>query len=490
MTDGLPLTDGRPVTGGPAGRGFAEALAHFHAQSYDKDVTQVETLFFGPEVSNGLALPVAGQERPSSSARSALTALRGLDADGPALRGSWSPAHRLLAACVEAVRVRRVSAADRYPVHRAYPSPRGLFGADLFLLPASGTKWCLRVDPLSHALQPLTEAGVPADLESVLAGARMVVAVDHRRYPPEYGRLRPSLALLEGGHLLATLGLTLTRAGLAPHTHVGPGHPACSEASAVLPRGLEPGAVLTLDPSPATDSVTLPPEATARAAHAAARSGRTLRRWLDERTSGLSTANLVTSTHVGPEEGSGVTSALVSALAAVRAELQAPDALRLYRHVLENDRVDERTVHELLSDGTQGPDRAVPRTGGTNFSSALGHTLTVDFPAWAHAHGPHAEPILHTLLGWITQWGCLGAAATDLCARPMRNYAEEEWASVLGLDPEQTPAYQLWVRSERGTYMDVPVDAEETGDVEKPDDVEETGDVEETDHTAPPEDHP
>lgn len=468
---GVPDSAPVSVTGGPAGRGFAEALAHFHDQSYDKDVTQVETLFFGPRVSNGLARPVAGQVRSSSSAlstMSALAALRGLDAAGPALGGSWSSAQRLLAACVEAVRVRRVSAADRYPVHRAYPSPRGLFGADLFLLPPAGTEWCVRVDPLSHAFQPLTEAGMPSDPETALADARMVVAVDHRRYPPEYGRLRPSLALLEGGHLLATLGLTLARAGLRPHTHVDPGHPACAEAISVLPEGLEPSAVLTLGPSPTTGSVTLPPEATARVADVAAHPGRSLRRWLDERTSGVSTANLVTSAHIGPREGAGVTSALVSALATVRRELRDPETLRLYQHVLENDRVDERTVRELLPDGTEGPGRAVPHTGGTNFSSTLGHTLAVDFPTWTRAHGRHSEPILHTLLGWITQWGCLGAAATDLCARPMRNYAEEEWASVLGFTPEQTPVYQLWVRAERGTYMDIPVDAEETDDAEQP----------------------
>lgn len=447
------------MTGGPAGRGFAETLAHFHGQSHDKDVTQVETLFFGPEVSNGLAHPVPGQVRAPLPA---LAPLRDLDAAGPALGGSWSTTQRLLAACVEAVRVRRVSAADRYPVHRAYPSPRGLFGADLFLLPHTGARWCVRVDPLSHALQPLTEAGVPTDLESALTGARVVVAVDHRRYPPEYGRLRPSLALLEGGHLLATLGLTLSRAGLNPYTHLDPGHPACAEVSALLPEGMEPSAALTLAPTPDARSMVVPPEATARVAHVAARPDRTLRRWLDERTSGVSTANLVTSAHVSPGEGSGVTSALVAALGVAHSALLAPDSLRLYRHALENDRVDERTVCELLPDGTQGLPRPVPRTGGTNFSSTLGHTLAVDFPSWARAHGRHAEPILHTLLGWITQWGCLGASATDLCARPMRNYVEEEWAAVLGFTTEQTPAYQLWVRAERGTYMDIPVDAEET----------------------------
>ncbi|WP_307851313.1 hypothetical protein [Nocardiopsis sp. MG754419] len=443
------------MTGGPTGRGFAEALAHFHGQSHDKDVSQVATLFFGAEPSNGLARSVPGQVRP---ALPALSALRDLDMAAAPLDGPWSPAQRLLSACVEAVRVRRLSAGDRYPVHRAYPSPRGLFGADLFLLPRTGTAWCVRVDPQSHALQPMNASRVPDDPEE-LADARPVVAVDHRRYPPEYGRLRPSLALLEGGHLLAALGATLTRAGLTPHTHVDPAHEVGRRARAVLPPEMEPIAALTLDgPGPA-GGVVLPAAATSRAVASAGRPGRTLRRWLDDRTSGLSTANLVTSAHIAPDRGAGVTSALVTALHEVGSVLPAPDALRLYRHVLADDRVDGRTMRELLPDGTEGPDRPVPRSGATNFSSTLGYTLTVDFPAWARVHGPHAEPILHTLLGWIGQWGCLGAASTDLCARPMRNFAEEEWASVLGLDPDQTPVYQLWVRSERGTYMDIPVDA-------------------------------
>lgn len=462
---GLPDPDGAPSSPGGTLRGELEgALAHFHAQSYDKDVNQVETLFFGADLSNGLARPAPGQVRPPLPA---LPPLRDLDAAVPALGGPWSPAERLLAACVEAVRVRRVSAADRYPVHRAYPSPRGLFGADLFLLPPEGAAWCLRVDPQSHALQPVGGPGAPPDLEEALSEARLVVAVDRHRYPPEYGRLRPSLARLEGGHLLATLCLTLTRAGLRPRTHAHPAHPACVEAASRLPEGMAPVAAITLPPAPdpgtgeaPPGTVTISPEAGARVAASVSPADRSLRTWLDERTSGVSTANLVTSAHVSPEEGSSVTSGLVSAFSAVHESLSGTHALRLYRHVLEGDRVDARVVCELRPDGSEGPAREVPRTGETNFSATLGYTLAVDFPAWARTHGaPHAETVLHTLLGWISQWGCLGAAATGLCARPMRNYSEEDWAAVLGLAPEQTPAYQLWVRAERGTYMDVPVDA-------------------------------
>ncbi|WP_017590586.1 hypothetical protein [Nocardiopsis ganjiahuensis] len=450
----VPGTAPVPVSGGTLRGELEDALAHFHAQSYDKDVAQVETLFFGPGPSHGLARPVPGQVRPPLPA---LSPLRGLDAATPVLGGTWSPAQRLLAACVEAVRVRRVSAADRYPVHRAYPSPRGLFGADLFLLPAEGAAWCLRADPQSHALQPVGKHAAPPDLEAALSGCRLVVAVDHHRYPPEYGRLRPSLARLEGGHLLATLGLTLTRAGLGPRTHPDPAHPACAEAAPLLPEGTVPVAAVTLAPGRGT---ALSPETTARVAASVAPAGRPLRTWLDERTSGVSTANLVTSAHVSPERGSTVTSGLVGALATVHAVLPEPGALRLYRHVLEGDRVDDRAVRELFADGSYGPARPVPRTGETNFSATLGYTLAVDFPVWARAHGAeHAETVLHTLLGWIAQWGCLGAAATGLCARPMRNYSEEDWAAALGLDPGQTPSYQLWVRAERGTYMDIPVDA-------------------------------
>jgi hypothetical protein len=433
------------VTGGPA-----RALAGFHGQSYDKDVSQVETLFFGPSLSNGTARPVPGQECPPLPA---LGPLREVGAAGPALGGSWSRAQRMLAACVEAVRVRRISAADRYPVHRAYPSPRGLFGADLFVVTDGPEPRCLRVDPLSHALQPRDGRSAPEDPE-VLAGARLVVAADHRRYPPEYGRLRPSLALLEGGHLLATLGLVLERAGLRPRTRFGP-------VGAPVPDGFAPCGAVTTEPDPAgTDAApTVSAEALARVAAASAPRDTPLRRWLDDRTSGVSTANLVTSAHVGPEEGAGVTASLASALGAALEAAPGPGSLRLYRKVLVGDRVDDRAADELAPDGTGLRSRPVPRTGETNFSSSLGYTLTADFRPWARAHGDGAQTVLHTLLGWTAQWGCLGAAATGLCARPMRNYQEAEWAAVLGLDPGQTPAYQLWVRAERGSYMDLPVDA-------------------------------
>lgn len=441
----VPVTGSKVVAADPV-----RALADFHGQSHDKDVSQVETLFFGPRLSNGLAEVVPGQFRPSLPA---LSPLRGLDPGGPPLDGAWTRAQRLLAACVEAVRVRRISAADRYPVHRAYPSPRGLFGADLFLVSEGPEPWCLRVDPQSHALQPWGGSPVPADTED-LAVARLVVAVDHRRYPPEYGRLRPSLALLEGGHLLATLGLTLERAGLRPRTHFGP-------TDVPAPDGFTPCGTVTLSPGrPEVPENTAPVVESGALAHVVATcapAGVPLRRWLDERTSGVSTANLVTSAHVSPERGERITASLVAALDATRPVCPAPPSL--YRKVLVEDRVDDRAVCELSAEGTELPSREVPRTGETNFSSSLGYTLAVDFHPWARAHGDRAQTVLHTLLGWIAQWGCLGAAATGLCVRPMRNYQEAEWAAVLGLDPSSTPAYQLWVRAERGSYMDLPVDA-------------------------------
>ncbi len=427
---------------------LAPVLAAFHAQSHGKDVAQPETLFSGPVLSSG---PTDGAGEPPLTLP-ALEPLRGLAAAGPPLGGPWSPVQRMLAASVEAVRVRRLSAADRYPVHRAYPSPRGLFGADVFVVPAGRGSGCLRVDPQSHALHPVAGARLPDDPETALTDAHLVVAVDHRRYPPEYGRLRPSLALLEGGHLAATLGLTLTRAGLRPRTRLGP-------AAAPLPDGLLSCARVTLGTDGDEDGPSLRPEAVARASETAAPTGTHLRGWLDDRTSGVSTANLVTSAHVSPERGSTITDALTAALGAARSVAPGPDSLKLYQQTLADGRIDDRTARELGPDGARHPGRPVPRTDATPFSSSLGFTLAVDFIPWARAHGPHAETVLHTLLGWIAQWGCLGAAATGLCARPMRNYEEAEWAAALGFAPDQTPAYQLWVRAERGAYMDVPVDA-------------------------------
>lgn len=507
---GVPGPAPVPVTAAQEAR----ALAAFHAQSHDKDVEPVRTLFFGrtlgdPALRTGAGVPLPGP------VRDALAELRAADAAGPALGGARPPGARLAAACAEAVRVRRVSPADRYPVHRAYPSPRGLFGADLFLLPAAGEGWCLRMDSRTCALHPWAGSPVPADLESALAGARIMVAVDHRRYPPEYGRLRPSLALLEGGHLAAALGLTLTRAGLAPRTVFAPDDvpaPAGFSPCALLTPHLDtPGTTETVgtpgiasDPGPpaaaetpgapettataGTPGIAAGPEATgvgpsaaaaaergvpepsgavvvgaealagvaAVAARAAA--GTSLRGWLDARTSGVSTANLVTSAYVSAEDGAEVTAALVAALAAAVPAAPA-DTLRLDRIVLAGDRVDDRVAAELHPDGGAGPDRPVPRTGDTNAASSLGHTLSVDFGPWARAFGDRAQTALHPLLGWIAQWGCLAAAGSGLCARPMRNYTESEWAAVLGLGPDTTPAYQLWVRAERGAYLDLPVDA-------------------------------
>ena len=428
----------------------AGALAAFHAQSHDKDVTPVRTLFFGrtladPVLRTGPGVPLPGP------AQEALAGLRAADAAeaAPAVPGPLGA--RLAAACAEAVRVRRLSPADRYPVHRAYPSPRGLFGADLFLLPASGEEWCLRMDPRTCSLHPWSGSSVPADLESSLAGARVAVAVDHRRYPPEYGRLRPSLALLEGGHLAATLGLVLARAGLAPRTVFAPdGVP--------VPDGFSPCALLTPHPGDCGAVVVGAGGLTGVAAVAArSAAGTSLRDWLDARTSGVSTANLVTSAYVSAEDGAEVTASLAAALSAVAASAPA-DTLRLDRIVLAGNRVDDRVATELRPGGGAGPDRPVPRTGDTNAASSLGHTLSVDFRPWARALGDRAQTALHPLLGWIAQWGCLAAAGSGLCARPMRNYTESDWASVLGLPPDMTPAYQLWVRSERGTYLDLPVD--------------------------------
>ncbi|CAL9502051.1 hypothetical protein SUDANB121_03474 [Nocardiopsis dassonvillei] len=467
------------------------ALAAFHAQSHGKDVVPVETLFFGPALGDPVLRAAAGVPLPEA-ARGALAALRSADAAGPAVGGRWSPGARLAAACAEAVRVRRVSPADRYPVHRSYPSPRGLFGADLFLLPGEGEGWCLRMDPRTCSLQPWGGSPVPADPEAALAGARIAVAVDHRRYPPGYGRLRPSLALLEGGHLAAALGLALTRAGLAPRTLFAPegvpvpeGFAPCAlltaapgtagtagTVSASGPAGTGPralaaataggaaGAPEAAGPPPAAGAVEIGPAALERVAATASRgaAGTALRDWLDARTSGVSTANLVTSAYVSAEDGADVTAALVGALAAAVPAAPA-DTLRLDRIVLAGDRVDDRVATELHPDGTTGPDRPVPRTGDTNASSSLGHTLSVDFAPWADAFGDRAETALHPLLGWIAQWGCLAAAGSGLCARPMRNYTESEWAAVLGLAPDATPAYQLWVRAERGAYLDLPVDA-------------------------------
>lgn len=92
----------------------------------------------------------------------------------PPLNDHWSTG--LYESLQAAVRYRRVTPSERWPAHRAYPSPRGAFAAT-------------------------ARYRVHEGASDILFG------IDVSRVPMAYGDLRPALAWAEAGHLCATIQL-------------------------------------------------------------------------------------------------------------------------------------------------------------------------------------------------------------------------------------------------------------------------------------------
>ncbi len=396
--------------GGPAGvpgpalaAGLRTARSALHAQSYGKHVAAVTTLL-------ETATPPHGRAR-SARPRAALAAL-GATRVGEELGPDLPFDQRVLAAAVEAVRVRRFAPADRYPVHRAYPSPRGLFGADVHL---RGTDRALRVDPQDGLLRGAAGA--------LGRAVRLDITAHPDRFPAPYGALRGSLALLEAGHLAATLALTASRAGLNPGVDLGSSQGAVARVRLDRrPAHVDAEAVYALDAmsSPSADR---------------------LDAWLDRRTSGWSHENLVTSRPVPAEQAAGVMRVLQRALVAL-ADVIPPDGVRLYRHHLVDDSMASREMQRL-----DVPDEPCTLVGEASFMSATGCTLTADLDAWLARYGADATVVLHTALGFMAQWACLAGAADRLTVRPARSFDEAQWGAALALPLRHTVAYQLWLRA-------------------------------------------
>lgn len=408
--------------GPPATADVDRARTALHAQSYGKQVSAVTTLF-------ETATPPHDTARAEAPGRvlAALAATRVGEELGP----DMAFGDRVHAAAVEAVRVRRFSPADRYPVHRAYPSPRGLFGADVHVLPGDGP--ALRVDPHDGSLRgpggpggphaSRTPGGATGPDGATDARTQLAVSVHPDRFPEPYGALRGSLALLEAGHLAATLALTASRAGLAPGVDLG-----TRDGTVARVRFDGGPAAIGADGVMALDAVSAP--GTDR-----------LDAWLDRRTSGWSHENLVTSLSVPVQRTAGVTHALQRALA-VLADVMPPDGVRLYAHHLVDDSMTHRTARRL--DVTDEPYALV---GEASFMSATGYTLTAELDLWLERYGADATVVLHTTLGFVTQWACLAGAAYRLTVRPARNFDEAQWGAALALPVRHTVAYQLWLRA-------------------------------------------
>lgn len=389
------------------------AKSEFYFQSYEKDVQPVGSIFV-----EGCSLrrAVAGREAeaPAAVQPEVLQDLQSLRRNRN-LGNEHPLATRIPAAVHEATRTRRLSAGDRYVAHRAYPSPRGIFGVDVEIQPCT------------------TDLSEP---HRDVVRSRISVSAHPARYPRPYGRLRPSLALLEAGHVAATVGMTLSRAGVHTRTALGQSEPAQPPQS-----GSQPAAVVESDsrarlgPAIASEDVNA---LSALVGHPTM----DLRGWLDLRSSGPSGDNLITSQEIEEQCVMGVRLALARALTAAAINVPVPHALRLYEHWLEGDSMQSRKMMEI-----GGAPTPRPMSNVAAFSSARGFTLTANFELWAAAYGSAAASRLHTTLGWIMQWGCLAAAGDGLTARPARNFDETTWEEALRLPPNETPCYQLWLRT-------------------------------------------
>lgn len=437
----------------------AATLTRFYFQSFGKKVSEVETLF---PVSTGRGSSAEHAVAPHSVLKenspldvSAQTALKSAipGAVACAADPAFSESALIHAAALEATCIRRIAAVDRYPIHRAYPSPRGMFGADVELTTPGVSPNPLRLDPVSRTLSP-----VPGRERDAAADRQTLSITTHPdRYPAPYGTLRPSLALLEAGHLLATLSLTLQQAGLRVKTTFGANAATGSDDSQPVTAGRLDIHGRRTDIADASLSARAPrtvdDSAAAALAMLASRgglldpSGRapgSLKEWLDRRSSGLSKHNLVTSGPIDESVSRFLCELFEQSLAQVAHLFPHQDALRLFQLSLENDDLSSKRVLEVSRSGSA----PVQGAGGFEapFSSGSGFIWCIDFPAWVRRYGADADVVVHTLLGWLCQWGCLGAAAAGHTARPARNFDEAEWAAALRLPLNHTPAYQLWLR--------------------------------------------
>lgn len=328
---------------------------------------------------------------------------------------------RLAVAGAVAVRTRRIAAVDRYVLHRAYPSPRALFGVDLEHRRPDGrrrilTSWDGTV--LDGTI------GYPAP-----DAAGLVALATPGRYPAPYGDLRPTLTLLEAGHLLATVMAAAHHVDLRPTTVLG-GRDGVAGAMSLG--------------SPAGEGLQLPDTSAARLIEAATAGTDvgSVGDWFARRTSGPSGANLITST-----EPSAEVVARLDAVAALGLELVAalcpPGALTVHRTVLHGRGMSDRTVAQVHPDGAGA---STPLAAQAPWSSAVGYTWSIDPLAWERKHAAVTDGAVQVLLGWLCQWVCLTAAALGVAARPMRNIDEAPWASDLQLESRAMPAYQVWIR--------------------------------------------
>ncbi len=432
----------------------ASALAErqrFHGQSYGKAVQPVNTLF-GCEPMAQIGPDAVLQDTEWCAALAASVPGQPLQAEGASPGQAQDPAtagQRLLAAALEAVKVRRIASSDRYVLHRAYPSPRGMFGVDV---EASSGEAVVRIEPWGPYTTVL-RAPTARDSQGLPV---LRLRTRPERFPAPYGTLRPSLALLEAGHLLATIGAAAFQCGLAPVVQFGsgtderpcadPGELAGSvrhcEGDLRQRSATGPQAAATIGPA---DHATLVRLASGRKGNAMSAPG-DVEQWFHRRSSGSSHANLVTSAPIPDAVEAELDAVIAAGLTAVAQLLPDPTALVVHRVKLEEDNMAFKSATRITSSDATGRQFVLDESADVPFSSALGYCWSVDFPAWERRYGSGASAVLHSVLGWLCQWVCLAAAANMATARPARNFDEAAWGCALQLRPAQVPSYQVWLR--------------------------------------------
>ncbi|MGL5866320.1 MAG: hypothetical protein ACRCYX_10705 [Dermatophilaceae bacterium] len=118
---------------------------------------------------------------------------------GDRVETSPEPGTDVLTVLALAAGITRYEPRNSYNCHRATPSARSCMAAEVLLRTDAG---CWRFDPARHALVSTGDPNIEPDLR---AGVDIVVVANTAALPPWYEDLRWSLALLESGHLLATL---------------------------------------------------------------------------------------------------------------------------------------------------------------------------------------------------------------------------------------------------------------------------------------------
>lgn len=304
----------------------------------------------------------------------------------------------------EATRVRRVTPAEPYAAHRAYPSPRSVFAAFVVIESATADEV---IAPITGRVHDATGPGAEVARFRLRDGRDLAVRVDASRFPPAYGSLRCSLGDLEAGHLVAVLTATLTEADIDFDLRIGDSQAISAAVLRDLLQSVTPRHLSMSD-------------------------------WFDRRSSGWAGATLAESAAPTSNVISAVDDALTSA---ARTLAVGNDRLLLLRHDLVGMSADERTLTRL---GGQTHDLAPALQ--PPFMAASGYSFAVDLAPWLFRHEGAAITTMNATLGFIAQCGALAAAAHNATIRPVRGFDESEWAAHLHLAPHRTVAYQLWLR--------------------------------------------